>query len=61
MGVSVTLAWDELPETTGGAQWTVRNVHERLASLKSDPWADYTSAKQRITKDMRERLGMQGD
>jgi bifunctional non-homologous end joining protein LigD len=61
MGVSVTLAWDELADTTGGAQWTVQNVHERLDALKADPWADYASAKQRITKDMRARLGMQGD
>ena len=61
MGVSVPLAWDELAETTGGAQWTVENVHERLAALKADPWADYASTKQRITKSMRQRLGMKGD
>lgn len=61
MGVSVPLAWDELAETTGGAQWTVQNVHERLASLGADPWADYASTKQRVTKSMRERLGMHGD
>lgn len=60
MGVSVTLAWDELADTTGGAQWTVHNVHERLASLRADPWADYAGAKQRITRDMRARLGMNG-
>lgn len=58
MGVSVTLSWDELEDTTGGAQWTVENVHERLASLRADPWADYAGAKQRITRDMRARLGM---
>lgn len=58
MGVSVTLAWDELDDTTGGAQWTVENVHERLASLRADPWADYAGIKQRITRDMRERLGL---
>jgi bifunctional non-homologous end joining protein LigD len=61
MGVSMPLAWDELDDTTGGAQWTVQNVHERLAALAADPWADYASVKQRITKGMRERLGMQGD
>lgn len=61
MGVSVTLSWDELADTTGGAQWTVENVHERLASLRADPWADYTGAKQRITRDMRARLAMDGD
>ncbi|HEX7683010.1 MAG TPA: DNA ligase D [Trinickia sp.] len=61
MGVSVTLSWDELADTTGGAQWTVKNVHERLASLRTDPWADYAKTKQRITRGMRERLGMQDE
>ncbi len=61
MGVSVTLSWDELPDTAGGAQWTVENVHERLASLRTDPWADYANVKQRITRGMRERLGVQDD
>ncbi|PMS17189.1 DNA ligase D [Trinickia dabaoshanensis] len=60
MGVSVPITWDELPETTGGAQWTVENVHERLDALRADPWADYAAAKQRITRDMRERLGLTG-
>ncbi len=60
MGVSVPLAWDELQETTGGAQWTVQNVFERLDALVADPWADYASAKQRITREMRERLGLKG-
>lgn len=60
MGVSVPLAWDELADTTGGAQWTVQNVHERLRSLGADPWDDYAAAKQRITNGMRERLGLKG-
>ncbi len=60
MGVSVPIAWDELPDTTGGAQWTVENVHERLQSLGADPWADYAGTKQRITREMRERLGLNG-
>lgn len=58
MGVSVPIAWDELTGTTSGAQWTVQNVHARLESLSVDPWADYAGAKQRITREMRERLGM---
>ncbi len=61
MGVSVTLSWDELADTTGGAQWTVENVHERLEALHADPWADYAGTKQRITRGMCERLGMKDD
>ena len=58
MGVSVPLTWEEVPRTTSGDQWNVRNVQERLAALTSDPWADYFSTKQRITREMRARLGV---
>jgi bifunctional non-homologous end joining protein LigD len=58
MGVSVPLAWDEVEGTTGGAQWTVENLHERLDALHTDPWAEYARTKQRITREMQERLGM---
>jgi bifunctional non-homologous end joining protein LigD len=58
MGVSVPLTWEEVPQTTSGDQWNVHNVHERLDALKADPWADYFEAKQRITREMRTRLGV---
>ncbi|MFM0393617.1 DNA ligase D [Paraburkholderia phytofirmans] len=56
LGVSVPLAWDEVASTTGGDQWTIENLHERLADLKSDPWADYAKTRQRITAAMKKRL-----
>ncbi|EIF31336.1 DNA ligase D [Burkholderia sp. Ch1-1] len=56
LGVSVPLAWDEVAATTGGDQWTIENLHERLAELKSDPWADYAKTRQRITAAMKKRL-----
>jgi bifunctional non-homologous end joining protein LigD len=56
LGVSVPLAWDEVEATTGGDQWNIENLHERLAGLKSDPWADYAKTRQRITAAMRKRL-----
>ncbi|ACD16266.1 DNA ligase D [Paraburkholderia phytofirmans] len=56
LGVSVPLAWDEVAGTTGGDQWTIENLHERLAELKSDPWADYAKTRQRITAAMKKRL-----
>ncbi|CAH2894321.1 MAG: ATP-dependent DNA ligase (EC clustered with Ku protein, LigD [uncultured Paraburkholderia sp.] len=56
LGVSVPLAWDEVASTTGGDQWNIGNLHERLAKLKSDPWADYSKTRQRITAAMRKRL-----
>ncbi len=56
LGVSVPLAWDEVAQTTSGDQWTIENLHERLAGLKRDPWADYAKTRQRITAAMKKRL-----
>jgi bifunctional non-homologous end joining protein LigD len=56
LGVSVPLTWDEVPETTAGDQWTIANLHERLQSLREDPWAAYAKTRQRITAAMRKRL-----
>ncbi|MGK8206012.1 DNA ligase D [Burkholderia cenocepacia] len=56
MGVSVPIGWDEVPDTTGGAQWTIDTLHERLEHLARDPWEDYAGTRQRITARMRARL-----
>ncbi|MFT4066830.1 DNA ligase D [Paraburkholderia sp.] len=56
LGVSMPLAWDEVANTTGGDQWNIANVHERLAGLSGDPWADYAKTRQRITAAMKKRL-----
>lgn len=51
IGVSVPVSWDELPELTGGAHWTLRTVEGRLA--QPDPWAAYASTRQSIDAAMR--------
>ncbi len=51
IGVSVPVSWDELPELTGGAHWTLRTVEPRLA--QADPWAAYASTRQSIDAAMR--------
>ncbi|KUY55037.1 DNA ligase D [Burkholderia sp. RF2-non_BP3] len=56
MGVSVPLRWDEVPDTTGGAQWTIDTLHERLDRLARDPWEGYDETRQRISAQMRARL-----
>ncbi|KGS03783.1 DNA ligase D [Burkholderia pseudomallei] len=56
LGVSVPIAWDELPDTTGAAQWTLANLHERLDALKHDPWRAYAHVRQRVTAALRKRL-----
>ncbi|KVF75772.1 DNA ligase [Burkholderia sp. FL-7-2-10-S1-D7] len=57
MGVSVPLRWDEVPDTTGGAQWTIDTLHQRLDRLERDPWEGYADTRQRISAKMRARLG----
>ncbi|MGE8704013.1 MAG: hypothetical protein ACN6O5_15150 [Achromobacter sp.] len=49
LGVSVPLSWDELGDVTGGAQWTISNIQNRL-DVANSPWDDYTP--QTISKAM---------
>lgn len=56
LGVSMPVAWDELPQLKSGAQWTIRNARDRLSFLMADPWAGYRQARQRLTAAMK-RLG----
>ena len=56
LGVSVPIAWDELDDVTGGAQWTIANLHERLDGLRTDPWEGYAQTKQRVTAALMRRL-----
>jgi DNA ligase D len=61
MGVSVPIAWDELDETTGGAQWTLHNIDDRFEALRrADPWSGYARVKQRVTADMTIELEERG-
>lgn len=42
--VSMPLAWEELNSGIGPAYFTVGNTPTRLASLASDPWADFRAS-----------------
>src|SRR5262249_3115942 len=48
--VTVPVTWEELVEIRGSDQWTLSNVEERLASVKTDPWKDYEKSRQTLTK-----------
>ncbi|WP_433766500.1 DNA ligase D [Pseudomonas putida] len=56
--VSVPLFYDEVGEIKGGNQWTIHNVHERLAEVGDEPWAQMKKTRQTITAEMRRRVGM---
>jgi bifunctional non-homologous end joining protein LigD len=57
--VSVPIHREELADLKGANLWTVRNLLERLHELgDDDPWANIGKTRQRLTNEIRERLGM---
>jgi bifunctional non-homologous end joining protein LigD len=56
--VSVPLAWEELSVDLPSDHFTVLNVMERLKRLESDPWRDYVTVRQKLTKKMQASLGV---
>ena len=53
LGVSMPVAWEELPEIRSGAHWTISDARDRLSFQKVDPWAGYASCKQTLTAAMK--------
>jgi bifunctional non-homologous end joining protein LigD len=53
LGVSMPVAWDDLPGLKSAAQWNVATAREHLSFVHTDPWADYFSAKQTLTAAMK--------
>jgi bifunctional non-homologous end joining protein LigD len=58
LGASMPVAWDELGEITSGDQWNIGNVMERMNAMRGDPWQGYGKLRQRMTADMKKRLGL---
>ncbi|MHA6140303.1 DNA ligase D [Pseudomonas mohnii] len=56
--VSVPIFREEVESLKGGNQWNIHNLHERLAEVGNEPWADLKKTRQSITADMRRRVGM---
>lgn len=56
--VSVPIFREEVAELKGANQWNLHTVHERLAEVGDEPWADLKKTRQTITAEMRRRIGM---
>ena len=54
--VSVPLAWEELSVDVRSDYFTVENVVARLNRLKRDPWGDYLTVRQKLTRKMKASL-----
>ena len=50
--VSVPIHWDELATDIRGEHFTIRNVPQRVARLRKDPWDGYEAARRPITDRM---------
>jgi bifunctional non-homologous end joining protein LigD len=46
--VSVPMTWDELAGEPGPARYTIRNLPDRLSSLKRDPWHGFAARRQSL-------------
>jgi bifunctional non-homologous end joining protein LigD len=58
LGVSMPVAWDELPDVKAGDHWNIANANDRLASLGQDPWHDYAKCRQTLAKAIKKRAGL---
>ncbi|HJV97354.1 MAG TPA: non-homologous end-joining DNA ligase, partial [Albitalea sp.] len=53
LGVSMPLAWEQLPALKSGAQWSIATAREYLSFQKTDPWAEYWTNRQTLTRPMK--------
>jgi bifunctional non-homologous end joining protein LigD len=60
LGVSMPVAWDDLPGLKGGAQWTIATARDHLSFQKNDPWAGYGTCRQTLAKAMKEMKALAG-
>jgi bifunctional non-homologous end joining protein LigD len=56
--VSVPLSWDELTPAIRSDSFTIRNLADRLHSLKKDPWAKIAFVRQSLTQAIKNKIGM---
>jgi bifunctional non-homologous end joining protein LigD len=46
--ISTPVSWDELKKIKSSAQFNIFNIKQRLAKLKSDPWAGFFTTRQSL-------------
>jgi bifunctional non-homologous end joining protein LigD len=51
--VAALIGWDEHSAKTRPNMYNIKNLPARLAKLKADPWADFFSTKQSLTREVR--------
>jgi bifunctional non-homologous end joining protein LigD len=56
--IATPLFWSEVEEGVRPEGFTVATVPRRVAALKSDPWAEIGTVRQKITPAVRRKLGL---
>lgn len=56
--ISTPLAWEELTTETSPDKFRIDNILNRINKLKDDPWKDFSSTSQSITKLMKNKVGL---
>jgi bifunctional non-homologous end joining protein LigD len=51
--VATPLAWNELGKIKSANGFNIENLPARLSKLKRDPWSDFFSTRQSLTRDIR--------
>jgi bifunctional non-homologous end joining protein LigD len=59
LGVSMTVAWDDLDHVRSSDQWTVADAAAYLRDRHPDPWAGFLATRQGLSGAMK-RLGFEG-
>jgi bifunctional non-homologous end joining protein LigD len=55
--VAAPVDWSELSKDIRFDYFNVRNVPARLKRLKRDPWSDFFSIRQSLTRPMMKKIG----
>jgi bifunctional non-homologous end joining protein LigD len=55
--IATPISWDELDRDVRRDYFNVRNVPERLRTLKNDPWAEFFKVDQAVTKALMKKVG----
>lgn len=54
--VATPLGWDELNARTRPDMYTIKNLPKRLQKMKRDPWADFFTTRQTITRQIQRAI-----
>ena len=57
--VATPIAWEELSQEVRRDYFNVKTVPDRLRTMKKDPWADFFTVRQSVTKAMMKKVGSQ--